>query len=79
MGLLENSSLDNLVSELFSHERNNYETTPKLEDETTSPNIWLEIEDSPYIINGENLKRLLENSYQVAKNIARKKISIIQD
>ncbi len=76
IGLTENSSLDNLVSELYSHERNNYEASTKLEDETTSANIWSEIEDSPFIINGENLKRLLENSYQVAKNIARKNIPI---
>ncbi len=76
IGLTENSLLDNLVSELYSYERNNYEASTKLEDATTSANIWSEIEDSPFIINGENLKRLLENSYQVAKNIARKNIPI---
>ncbi len=79
MGLSENSSLDNLVSELYSHERNNYEANTNSEIETVSANIWSEIDDSPYIINGENLKRLLENSYQVAKRIARKSITTTQE
>lgn len=79
IGLIENSSLDNLVNELYSNERNNYEVSTILINETTSSNIWSEIEDSPYVINGENLKRLLVNSYQVAKRIARKSITTTQD
>lgn len=77
--LYEKSSLDNLVDDLYLQERNSYETSNIIETETTTTNIWSEIEDSPYIINGENLKRLLEHSYKVAKRIAQKKIIITQD
>ena len=78
-GLLEKSSLDTLVDELHSQERKSYEIENIIENNNTSISIWSNLEESPFLINGENLKRLLENSYKVAKRLASKKLSTIQE
>ena len=75
--LYGSSSLDTLVSELSRKEL--LETTNTEKKDTSIANIWSEVEDAPFVINGENLKKLLENSYQVAKRLAKKKLATIQE